>query len=141
DGASRWSAAVAGGWAWPRRRPPLQAHALARRRAVRGAAVPGRHRRTALEWSALTVGDRSDPRGDLRGDRWSAALLGVPLHRTVRRAAEARVVRLTDAGRTRVQRTLSDARIRHHGVDTRPLRRGRADVTVEGPVPRGGKGG
>src|SRR5437764_410666 len=50
-------------------------------------------------------------------------LLGLPLHRPLRRPTAAAVVRFPNAEWTRVQRSLPDTRVWHHGLDARALRR------------------
>ena len=71
--------------------------------------------------SGLLVGarDRDGVRGGPRGPH----LLGVPLHRPLRRPARAAVVHLPERGRVGLQWALCHARIRHHRVDPRALRR------------------
>src|SRR5207245_3298740 len=99
-----------------------EADALARRRPVRGAAVPGRAGGAARD--ARPAAARLAPleRGRVRHRARGGDLLRLPLHRAVRRPPHAVLVHVPDDRRDLLQRALSAARLRDHRLDPRAVR-------------------
>ena len=98
-----------------------EADDLARRGDLRGVALPGDPRVGDCRCAKRIMGLRPLPAASSRR-WWELHLLGVSLHRPVRRSARARVVHLSNDWWTRVLGDVFVARVWGDGVDPRSLR-------------------